>query len=59
MEAYKKYGVVKGAVLTAWRLCCCNPLGIYQSISPCLFLKKNEKKRGEKNHVLYKKICSL
>lgn len=28
MIAYKKYGVVKGSVLTAWRLCRCNPLGI-------------------------------
>ncbi|MCD7463698.1 hypothetical protein HAX54_051163 [Datura stramonium] len=28
MIAYKKYGVVKGTVLTAWRLCRCNPLGI-------------------------------
>ncbi|XP_056172273.1 UPF0161 protein At3g09310 isoform X2 [Syzygium oleosum] len=27
MAAYKKYGVVKGTVLTAWRLCRCNPLG--------------------------------
>ncbi|KAL9303269.1 hypothetical protein ACSQ67_020532 [Phaseolus vulgaris] len=27
MEAYKRYGVVKGTVLTAWRLCRCNPLG--------------------------------
>ncbi|CAK7333963.1 unnamed protein product [Dovyalis caffra] len=27
MEAYKKYGVVKGTVLTAWRVCRCNPLG--------------------------------
>ncbi|KAL2934032.1 hypothetical protein RDABS01_017151 [Bienertia sinuspersici] len=27
MIAYKKYGVVKGSVLTAWRLCRCNPLG--------------------------------
>ncbi|XP_010543275.1 PREDICTED: UPF0161 protein At3g09310 [Tarenaya hassleriana] len=27
MEAYKKYGVVKGTALTAWRLCRCNPLG--------------------------------
>ena len=27
MEAYKKYGVCKGTVLTAWRLCRCNPLG--------------------------------
>ncbi|KAF5476083.1 hypothetical protein F2P56_007825 [Juglans regia] len=27
MEAYKKYGVVRGTVLTAWRLCRCNPLG--------------------------------
>ncbi|KAI3443029.1 uncharacterized protein J3R85_000381 [Psidium guajava] len=27
MEAYKKYGVVKGTVLMAWRLCRCNPLG--------------------------------
>ncbi|KAK2972357.1 hypothetical protein RJ640_014415 [Escallonia rubra] len=26
MIAYKKYGVVKGTVLTAWRLCRCNPL---------------------------------
>uniref|UniRef100_A0A2C9VEM9 Membrane protein insertion efficiency factor n=1 Tax=Manihot esculenta TaxID=3983 RepID=A0A2C9VEM9_MANES len=27
MIAYKKYGVVKGTILTAWRLCRCNPLG--------------------------------
>ncbi|KAL4188786.1 hypothetical protein AMTRI_Chr08g162170 [Amborella trichopoda] len=27
MEAYKRYGVLKGTVLTAWRLCRCNPLG--------------------------------
>ncbi|XP_075517358.1 UPF0161 protein At3g09310-like isoform X1 [Primulina tabacum] len=27
MIAYKKYGVAKGTVLTAWRLCRCNPLG--------------------------------
>ncbi|KAL5204411.1 hypothetical protein ABZP36_009282 [Zizania latifolia] len=27
MQAYKRYGVVKGTVLTAWRLCRCNPLG--------------------------------
>ncbi|XP_044494924.1 UPF0161 protein At3g09310 [Mangifera indica] len=27
MQAYKKYGVVKGSILTAWRLCRCNPLG--------------------------------
>lgn len=29
MIAYKKYGVAKGSILTAWRLCRCNPLGIY------------------------------
>ncbi|KAI4354506.1 hypothetical protein L6164_003359 [Bauhinia variegata] len=29
MEAYKRYGVVKGTILTAWRLCRCNPLGGY------------------------------
>ncbi|TVU22008.1 hypothetical protein EJB05_31683 [Eragrostis curvula] len=29
MQAYKRYGVVKGTVLTAWRLCRCNPLGGY------------------------------
>ncbi|PKU75614.1 UPF0161 protein At3g09310 [Dendrobium catenatum] len=27
MEAYKKYGFVKGTILTGWRLCRCNPLG--------------------------------
>ncbi|XP_010931241.1 UPF0161 protein At3g09310 [Elaeis guineensis] len=27
MQAYKRYGVVKGTILTAWRLCRCNPLG--------------------------------
>ncbi|KAK2653171.1 hypothetical protein Ddye_013027 [Dipteronia dyeriana] len=27
MEAYKKYGFGKGSILTAWRLCRCNPLG--------------------------------
>ncbi|KAL6623412.1 hypothetical protein ACP70R_033291 [Stipagrostis hirtigluma subsp. patula] len=29
MQAYKRYGVVKGTILTAWRLCRCNPLGGY------------------------------
>lgn len=29
MQAYKQYGVVKGTMLTAWRLCRCNPLGGY------------------------------
>ena len=28
MQAYKRYGVVKGTILTAWRLCRCNPLGM-------------------------------
>lgn len=28
MQAYKKYGVAKGTILTAWRLCRCNPLGM-------------------------------
>uniref|UniRef100_A0A0D9XVR5 Membrane protein insertion efficiency factor n=1 Tax=Leersia perrieri TaxID=77586 RepID=A0A0D9XVR5_9ORYZ len=27
MQAYKRYGVAKGTILTAWRLCRCNPLG--------------------------------
>ncbi|KAJ4893206.1 UPF0161 protein [Raphanus sativus] len=27
MEAYKRYGVLKGTVLTTWRLCRCNPFG--------------------------------
>jgi putative component of membrane protein insertase Oxa1/YidC/SpoIIIJ protein YidD len=27
MQAFKKYGVVKGAILTAWRLSRYNPLG--------------------------------
>ncbi|KAL8252823.1 hypothetical protein R6Q59_036516 [Mikania micrantha] len=27
MIAYKKYGVVKGSILTVWRICRCNPLG--------------------------------
>lgn len=27
MEAYKRYGFVKGTILTSWRLCRCNPLG--------------------------------
>ncbi|XP_010471277.1 PREDICTED: UPF0161 protein At3g09310-like [Camelina sativa] len=27
MEAYKKYGFLKGTVLTTYRLCRCNPLG--------------------------------
>ncbi|KVH95049.1 UPF0161 protein At3g09310 isoform X2 [Cynara cardunculus var. scolymus] len=27
MTAYKKYGVIKGSILTTWRLCRCNPLG--------------------------------
>ncbi|MCO5607793.1 hypothetical protein L7F22_061994 [Adiantum nelumboides] len=26
MQAYKKYGVLKGTMLTAWRLLRCNPL---------------------------------
>ncbi|CAK9185316.1 unnamed protein product [Ilex paraguariensis] len=27
MIAYRKYGVLKGTILTGWRLCRCNPLG--------------------------------
>ncbi|KAM0991268.1 hypothetical protein ACFX13_009808 [Malus domestica] len=27
MQAYKKYGFAKGSILTAWRICRCNPLG--------------------------------
>jgi putative membrane protein insertion efficiency factor len=27
IEAFKKYGVLKGAILTAWRLSRCNPFG--------------------------------
>lgn len=27
MEAYKRYGFLKGTTLTVWRLCRCNPLG--------------------------------
>ncbi|KAF5202516.1 hypothetical protein FRX31_007897 [Thalictrum thalictroides] len=27
MEAYNRYGVLKGTILTGWRLCRCNPLG--------------------------------
>ncbi|XP_059647078.1 UPF0161 protein At3g09310 [Cornus florida] len=27
MIAYKKYGFAKGTILTAWRICRCNPLG--------------------------------
>ncbi|CAM8891983.1 unnamed protein product [Rhodiola kirilowii] len=27
MQAYKKYGVMKGTVLTGWCICRCNPLG--------------------------------
>uniref|UniRef100_A0A6V7QT72 Uncharacterized protein n=1 Tax=Ananas comosus var. bracteatus TaxID=296719 RepID=A0A6V7QT72_ANACO len=27
MEAYKRFGFVKGTILTAWRICRCNPLG--------------------------------
>ncbi|KAJ4834786.1 hypothetical protein Tsubulata_042664 [Turnera subulata] len=36
MIAYKKYGVVKGTVLTAWRLCRCNPLGNCLSQVNCI-----------------------
>uniref|UniRef100_A0A0E0BMG7 Membrane protein insertion efficiency factor n=1 Tax=Oryza glumipatula TaxID=40148 RepID=A0A0E0BMG7_9ORYZ len=41
MQAYKKYGVAKGTILTAWRLCRCNPLGVRlyirkDSIAYCL-----------------------
>uniref|UniRef100_A0A0E0J5K7 Membrane protein insertion efficiency factor YidD n=1 Tax=Oryza nivara TaxID=4536 RepID=A0A0E0J5K7_ORYNI len=41
MQAYKKYGVAKGTILTAWRLCHCNPLGVRlyirkDSIAYCL-----------------------
>uniref|UniRef100_A0A2P2KQQ3 Uncharacterized protein n=1 Tax=Rhizophora mucronata TaxID=61149 RepID=A0A2P2KQQ3_RHIMU len=27
--AYKKYGFVKGTIMTGWRLCRCNPLGMF------------------------------
>lgn len=32
MIAYKKYGFAKGTVLTAWRLCRCNPLGMLLNV---------------------------
>lgn len=28
MEAYKKYGFIRGSILTTWRICRCNPLGM-------------------------------
>ncbi|CAL5388307.1 unnamed protein product [Camellia sinensis] len=34
MIAYKKYGVVKGTVLTVWRLCRCNPLVVGLDLIP-------------------------
>lgn len=37
MIAYKKYGVTKGTILTAWRLCRCNPLGIFFLLFSYLF----------------------
>ncbi|KAJ0089306.1 hypothetical protein Patl1_31851 [Pistacia atlantica] len=47
MQAYKKYGVVKGTVLTAWRLCRCNPLGIHHFFFfPFLFIIKHLKPLG-------------
>ena len=30
MDSYKKYGVWKGTVLTAWRLARCNPWGEWE-----------------------------
>ena len=27
MQAYQRYGVTKGTILTAWRLLRCNPFG--------------------------------
>ena len=27
MQAYRRYGVTKGTILTAWRLLRCNPFG--------------------------------
>ncbi|KAJ6865086.1 hypothetical protein NC651_035601 [Populus alba x Populus x berolinensis] len=52
MEAYKKYGVVKGTVLTAWRLCRCNPLGnvglasiLRDGLMRILLFKKNDETR--------------
>ncbi|KAI3988437.1 hypothetical protein MKX01_026251 [Papaver californicum] len=41
MEAYKKYGVAKGIILTAWRLCLCNPLGGSGFDPPRWFDEKN------------------
>ncbi|KAI3916649.1 hypothetical protein MKW98_026391 [Papaver atlanticum] len=41
MEAYKKYGVAKGTILTAWRLCRCNPLGGSGFDPPRWFDEKN------------------
>lgn len=47
MEAYKKYGFVKGTVLTTWRLCRCNPLG-----NNLTLLKKKRKRILEKSNEL-------
>ncbi|XP_024310228.1 uncharacterized protein LOC106865378 isoform X2 [Brachypodium distachyon] len=32
MQAYKRYGVAKGTILTAWCLCRCNPLSEGQTL---------------------------
>uniref|UniRef100_A0A0E0MIE8 Membrane protein insertion efficiency factor n=1 Tax=Oryza punctata TaxID=4537 RepID=A0A0E0MIE8_ORYPU len=47
MQAYKKYGVAKGTILTAWRLCRCNPLGVglyirKDSIAYCLTMQLSQ-----------------
>ncbi|KAL0916220.1 hypothetical protein M5K25_013713 [Dendrobium thyrsiflorum] len=46
MEAYKKYGFVKGTILTAWRLCRCNPLGGHGFDPPRWF---DEEKLSDEN----------
>mmetsp|Transcript_34484 Transcript_34484/g.47783 ORF Transcript_34484/g.47783 Transcript_34484/m.47783 type:complete len:130 (+) Transcript_34484:167-556(+) len=42
MEAYEKYGVGKGTVLTAWRICRCNPLGSSGYDPPVWFGEKKK-----------------
>lgn len=41
MEAYKRYGVLKGTVLTTWRLCRCNPFGTF--LASFFFFYYNQK----------------
>ncbi|GJN05194.1 hypothetical protein PR202_ga22803 [Eleusine coracana subsp. coracana] len=58
MQAYKRYGVVKGTILTAWRLCRCNPLGGYGYDPPRWFGEEELPDKCLVNAMIWLQTCT-